>query len=222
MLCQNIGQPEMALKHFLRAKYLFQVASGMDHPDLAIILTNMAMLYQDLGDYSRCHKLLLEALRINEKLLGPDHLQTATVHHLIAGTLSLLKQYKEAMTHERKYDMIVNSQFGAQDPRALESMQWLEHFTAKAVQASKEKLLEEQDQDALRSLWKSSLLGLDPNAKPNANIPPEIADFLSKQKQQQQASAISGRSGKAQSPKLPDTNGQEKSPSTAAAVSQKK
>lgn len=180
MLCQNIGQIEMALKHYLRARYLCQLVFGSDHPDMVFLLTNIAMMYQDLGDVQKATRLLQDALQTSTKLFGAEHLQTASIHHALAAALSFLRQYKEAMNHERKHYQVVLTKFGAQDQRVTESKMWLDHFISKAVQVSKEQLAEEQEFVKLRK-QASSLFGL-PNAQRfDKEMPAEILNLLLKQ-----------------------------------------
>ena len=50
-----------------------------DHPDVAISLDNLAMVYQAQGRYSEAESLHKRALGIYEKALRPDHPHVATV-----------------------------------------------------------------------------------------------------------------------------------------------
>ena len=51
---------------------------GLDHPDTATSLNNLATLYRSQGAYAKAEPLYLRALAIKEKALGPDHPSTAT------------------------------------------------------------------------------------------------------------------------------------------------
>ena len=50
---------------------------GPDHPDVALGLNNLGLLYNNLGDYDKAEPLYKRALEIWEKQLGPDHPQVA-------------------------------------------------------------------------------------------------------------------------------------------------
>jgi CHAT domain-containing protein/Tfp pilus assembly protein PilF len=51
---------------------------GLDHPDTAASLNNLAFLFHKQGIYPKAEPLYLRALAITEKALGPDHPNTAT------------------------------------------------------------------------------------------------------------------------------------------------
>ncbi len=46
---------------------------GPEHPDVAIILNNLAVLYRAQGKYAEAEPLYKRALAIREEALGPDH-----------------------------------------------------------------------------------------------------------------------------------------------------
>lgn len=48
-------------------------AHGLDHPSVAVILTNLGNAYGDLGDAAKKRDLLERALSIKEQEYGPDH-----------------------------------------------------------------------------------------------------------------------------------------------------
>ena len=58
------------------AKKALEVAEqnvGIDHPDVAVSLNNLAVLYTHQGHYAQAEPLYKRALAIDEKALGPDH-----------------------------------------------------------------------------------------------------------------------------------------------------
>ena len=46
---------------------------GPDHPDVAVSLNNLALLYKTQGHYAQAEPLYKRSLKIYEKALGPDH-----------------------------------------------------------------------------------------------------------------------------------------------------
>src|SRR5436309_1468205 len=46
---------------------------GLDHPDTATSLNNLAEVYSSMGEYAKALPLHQRALAIREKVLGPDH-----------------------------------------------------------------------------------------------------------------------------------------------------
>jgi protein TIF31 len=190
MLCHNVGQSEFGLKHFLRARYLCELVCGFDHPDMATIMTNISMMYQDMNDTQRSVKFLREALRINETILGATHVQTAQSHHALAVTYSMDKRFRDAIEHERKSYRILCENFGDKDQRALESGKWLQHFTVSAVhqqqEINQEEKLTSQALRSITSLVKQQGVTVNPQQQREIlqRMPQEILEMLNQQAQQ--------------------------------------
>ena len=67
----NYDRAELvALKALLIAKQNV----GPNHPDVAVILNNLAGFYETQGNYASAELLFKRSLAIREKVLGPDHL----------------------------------------------------------------------------------------------------------------------------------------------------
>jgi protein TIF31 len=77
-----------------RTLLLLSLASGPDHPDVAATLINVAMMYQDASNMSTALRYLQAALTKNERILGPDHVQTAVCYHALAIAFSSMGNYK--------------------------------------------------------------------------------------------------------------------------------
>ena len=67
-------------------------ALGPDHPDLAIDLNNLALLYDTQGRYAEAEALYQRSLTIREKALGPEHPD-------VAGSLNNLAELYRAQGH---------------------------------------------------------------------------------------------------------------------------
>lgn len=70
---------------------------GPDHQNTAQSLNNLALLYQDMGDYARAEPFYRRALKIREKALGPDHPDTARSLNNLAGFFFDLGKKQEAL-----------------------------------------------------------------------------------------------------------------------------
>ncbi len=62
---------------------------GDKHPDVALSLNNLALLYDNQGRYEAAEPLYLEALKIFERILGADHPSTKVVQ----GNLEILRKH---------------------------------------------------------------------------------------------------------------------------------
>jgi tetratricopeptide (TPR) repeat protein len=81
---------EQADKHRINGNYgaaaaiwqqilaIVEKALGVDHPDVALSLNNLAQLLISQGQYAAAEPLLRRSLAIYEKALGPDHPYVAT------------------------------------------------------------------------------------------------------------------------------------------------
>jgi tetratricopeptide (TPR) repeat protein len=79
-----------------RALLLREQALGLDHPNVAIALNNLARLYGDQGHYAEAEPLYKRALAISEQALGPDHPNVATALNNLAALYWAQGRYGEA------------------------------------------------------------------------------------------------------------------------------
>jgi tetratricopeptide (TPR) repeat protein len=69
---------------YKRALEINEKAYGPDHPDVALSLNNLALLYNTQGRYAEAEPMYKRALEIKEKAYGPDHPDVATTVHNLA------------------------------------------------------------------------------------------------------------------------------------------
>src|SRR5262249_38401414 len=79
-----------------RALRIDETAHGPDHPNVAIPLSNLALVLQDLGQPADARPLLERALRIDETAYGPDHPTVAIPLSNLATVLRDLGQPADA------------------------------------------------------------------------------------------------------------------------------
>ncbi len=71
-------------------------ALGLDHPDVALNLNNLAVLYDSLGDYAKAEPLYKRSLVIYEKALGPEHPYMAAMLENMAELYKKIGKKEEA------------------------------------------------------------------------------------------------------------------------------
>jgi len=91
-------------------------ALGPEHPNVANLLNNLALLYDEQGKYAEAEPLYQRALKIDEKALGPEHPTVALYAGNLAATLRKLGRDSEARVYEDKAAAIrakINQESGA-------------------------------------------------------------------------------------------------------------
>ena len=61
---------------------------GPEHPNTAVSLCDLALLYQYMGAYAKAEPLYQQALQIRQKALGREHSETAISLRPVGGSLS--------------------------------------------------------------------------------------------------------------------------------------
>ncbi|MEA5448860.1 tetratricopeptide repeat protein [Leptolyngbya sp. CCNP1308] len=69
---------------------------GADHPDVAISLNNLALLYKSMGRYGEAEPLYERSLAIDEQVYGKDHLEVAADLNNLAALYDSMGRYEEA------------------------------------------------------------------------------------------------------------------------------
>ncbi|KAL1300799.1 clustered mitochondria protein isoform X1 [Arachis hypogaea] len=129
---------EFALPYMTRALLLLSLSSGSDHPDVAATFVNVAMMYKELKKMNISLRYLQEALKKNERLLGEKHIQTAVCYHALAIIFNSMGAFKLSLQHEKKTFEILVKQLGEDDPKTQESLNWINTFKIRELQARPE------------------------------------------------------------------------------------
>jgi tetratricopeptide (TPR) repeat protein len=74
----QVGDLPTATAAFEEALGLLEHTLGVDHPDVATALNNLALLHYTQGNYAAAEPLYRRSLAIDEKTLGADHPSVAT------------------------------------------------------------------------------------------------------------------------------------------------
>ena len=69
-----------------RALAIDEAVYGPEHPDVALTLTNLGIVQQQLGELEAARECALRAVAIFERSLGLEHPYTATARALLAST----------------------------------------------------------------------------------------------------------------------------------------
>src|SRR5262245_45850703 len=87
---------------YRRALELAESAFGAEHPEVAVVLNNLAVLYKYTGNFDEAEALYRRALAITEQVMGTDHLSLATLYHNLGGLEHARGRYAMGETHARR------------------------------------------------------------------------------------------------------------------------
>src|SRR5256714_5792032 len=77
--CDNLGQPEEAIRYYEKAIAAGTQLDDLPYSDLGTMLNNVALIFRKSGRQKAAEPYYLHALQIYEKHLGPEHADVASV-----------------------------------------------------------------------------------------------------------------------------------------------
>ena len=106
---------------------------GENHPEVALIDSNIGLILHAVGEYEPSLKFLEKALELNIRFHGAKSLKVAVSYHLVARTQSCMGDFRSALQNERETYSIYKSQLGDEHDKTKESSECLKHLTQQAV-----------------------------------------------------------------------------------------
>uniref|UniRef100_A0A8C6SMD1 Clustered mitochondria protein homolog n=1 Tax=Neogobius melanostomus TaxID=47308 RepID=A0A8C6SMD1_9GOBI len=133
LYCFANGQLSTALKLLYRARYLMLLVSGEDHPEMALLDSNIGLVLHGVMEYDLSLRFLENALTTNAKYHGPRSLKVALSHHLVARVYESKAEFRSALQHEKEGYTIYKNQMGETHEKTKESSEYLKYLTQQAV-----------------------------------------------------------------------------------------
>jgi len=133
LYCFANTQVSTALKLLYRARYLALLVTGENHPELALIDSNIGLILHAVGEYDISLRFLEKALQLNLTYHGPKSLKVAVSYHLVARTQSCMGDFRSALANEKETFTIYKNQLGEEHDKTKESGECLKHLTQQAV-----------------------------------------------------------------------------------------
>ncbi|XP_029027356.1 clustered mitochondria protein homolog isoform X2 [Betta splendens] len=133
LYCFANGQLSTALKLLYRARYLLLLVCGEDHPEMALLDSNIGLVLHGVMEYDLSLRFLENALTINTKYHGPRSLKVALSHHLVARLYESKAEFRSALQHEKDGYTIYKNQMGEAHEKTRESSEYLKYLTQQAV-----------------------------------------------------------------------------------------
>ncbi|XP_058457838.1 clustered mitochondria protein homolog [Malaya genurostris] len=133
LYCFANSQISTALKLLYRARYLATIVCGENHPDIAMLDSNISLILHAVGEYELSLRFLEHALALNIKYYGEKSLKVAVSYHLVARTQSCMGDFRSALNNEKETYAIYKQQLGETHEKTQESSECLRHLTQQAV-----------------------------------------------------------------------------------------
>ncbi|CAG6003825.1 unnamed protein product [Menidia menidia] len=133
LYCFANGQLSTALKLLYRARYLMLLVCGEDHPEMALIDSNIGLVLHGVMEYDLSLRFLENALTINTKYHGARSLKVALSYHLVARVYESKAEFRSALQHEKEGYTIYKNQMGEAHEKTKESSEYLKYLTQQAV-----------------------------------------------------------------------------------------
>ncbi|KAM4566351.1 clustered mitochondria protein homolog [Odontesthes bonariensis] len=133
LYCFANGQLSTALKLLYRARYLMLLVCGEDHPEMALIDSNIGLVLHGVMEYDLSLRFLENSLTNNTKYHGPRSLKVALSHHLVARVYESKAEFRSALQHEKEGYTIYKNQMGEAHEKTKESSEYLKYLTQQAV-----------------------------------------------------------------------------------------
>uniref|UniRef100_UPI00398ED766 clustered mitochondria protein homolog isoform X1 n=2 Tax=Pristiophorus japonicus TaxID=55135 RepID=UPI00398ED766 len=171
--CFANNQVSTALRLLYRARYLMLTVSGEDHPEIAVLDSNIGLMLQAALDCDLAIRFLQKALDLNLKYYGIQALETALSYHLMAQVYASKAEFRTAMQHENEAYTIYRVQLGETHQKTKGSSEFLKHVTQQAVNL----------QRTMNEIYKKGS---------NANLPPVQTTPLSNKMMLEQLNIING------------------------------
>ena len=133
LYCFANSQVSTSLKLLYRARYLCLLVIGENHPEVALIDSNIGLILHAVGEYDLSLKFLEKSLALNRVFHGEVSLKVAVNYHLVARTQSCMGDFRSALQNEKETYMIYRTQLGDEHEKTKESSECLKHLTQQAV-----------------------------------------------------------------------------------------
>lgn len=137
LYCFANGQVSTALRLLYRSRYLLLLICGENHPEMALLDSNIGLILHAVSEYSLSLHFLEHALQLNQRFFGERNLKTAVSHHLVARTQSCMGDFRAALQNEKETFAIYKFQLGEDHEKTKESSACLRHLTQQAVMLQK-------------------------------------------------------------------------------------
>lgn len=133
LYCFANSQVTTALKLLYRARYLTLLVCGENHPEMAVLDSNIGLILHAVGEYDLSLRFLENALKLNIIYYGGRSLKVAVSYHLVARTQSCMGEFRGALQNEKETYSIYKQQLGEDHEKTKESSDCLRHLTQQAV-----------------------------------------------------------------------------------------
>ncbi len=116
------GAPDEALAVYREALAIYERRVGPEHPNVAIVLNNVAIVHRHAGRLNEAEKALERSLAIRERALRPGHPLIAQSRTNLGNVLERAGQVDEAIAHYEAALATYRESFGEDDMRYADAL----------------------------------------------------------------------------------------------------
>uniref|UniRef100_A0ABD2XNR3 Clustered mitochondria protein homolog n=1 Tax=Trichogramma kaykai TaxID=54128 RepID=A0ABD2XNR3_9HYME len=127
------GQVSASLRLLYRARYLALLVCSEDHPEIALLDSNISLILHAVGEYELALRFSEHALRLSNRYFGGRSLKAALAHHLVARVRNCMGDFRGALNNEKETFSIYKQVLGETHEKTRESSECLRHLTQQAV-----------------------------------------------------------------------------------------
>ncbi|GAV10023.1 hypothetical protein RvY_19513 [Ramazzottius varieornatus] len=130
----------LSLRLAYRARYLFCLLNPSSEPHgfLFRLDLSIGLMLHGLRYHHHSVTYLTNAVTLAEKLYGPDHLETALAHYVLARDKACRGEFREALQQQKRVIAIYKKVLGEGSNKTMEACQIYGQFTEQGVNYAKQ------------------------------------------------------------------------------------
>ena len=144
LFLQELKQLARSQKAYHEVLSFKEAHLGSEHPEIATVLNNLALLYKSMGQYGKARPFYERALAIDEKIYGREHFQVSTRLNNLALLYHVLGEYDKAKPLYERALAIDKKTYGEEHPDVAKDLNNLAELSYATAHYSRAKPLYER------------------------------------------------------------------------------
>ncbi len=107
---------------YQQALTIYRKSFGIDHPDVAACLTDLALIHETRGDYAKAEPLFQQAQTILERTMGPEYSNATIVLNYLGSLYKRTGEYAKAESLYQHALTVIEKKLGPEDPAVAQAL----------------------------------------------------------------------------------------------------